>query len=360
MEIHDVAYDDHLDADHLNPATDPSADQLGDGGHDSLQVNPAWGESDGSGDGSSSDGTSSDGGSSDGSGHAGTITVDVNGETRSFEETTDLDHDGSLDAAVVQSGPGEQVVLVDTDHDGSADFAATYEDGHLASVQHETSEGHWESTSVSAGGSDPTSSDTTSSDTSGTDTTGSDTTGTDSTGSDGSPHTTTDTTGSDTTGSDTTGSDTTGSDTTGTGGAGAGTDGSDSTISIEVNGVPVDAHPTYDYNGDGRPDTVIVIDDATGDRAVYVDTDGDGVADHGALYSPGGALIFTVHQSDGEWAQDPTPNSEFPSTMPSGVVATHSTDLGHSDGGSTDTGSSNDGLGATYAIDPQTGEWVNS
>ena len=56
----------------------------------------------------------------------------------------------------------------------------------------------------------------------------------------------------------------------------------------------------YDMNSDGTNDTAIVTD-PDGATQVYVDTDGDGLADESVLIAADGAVTVSEEVADGEW-----------------------------------------------------------
>lgn len=153
MDAHDGTYE----ADELTDSADQlSADQLGAvPEHDSLSDNPAW-------DDRTTDGSGSSGPDSTGTGgRAGSLTIDFQGQTQTVSATIDLDGNGAPDAAMIDYGHGEAVLVGDTDHDGNADFAIGYQDGRVVSVADQTSPGEWDTTKV-GGDSSASSGDSTS------------------------------------------------------------------------------------------------------------------------------------------------------------------------------------------------------
>lgn len=100
----------------------------------------------------------------------------------------------------------------------------------------------------------------------------------------------------------------------------------DSTLTIEYGGHEYAAEATIDTNGDGRPDSGVLTDPRTGAYYVATDFDGDGRADHLTVYDAQGHEVAAGGlTSDG-------------SVVPDGGSATR---------------------GATYAVDPATGEWTS-
>jgi hypothetical protein len=189
------------------------------------------------------------------------LTVEIDGEEYEVEENVDLTGDGQNDAAVVETEDG-YLAFADTDGDGVADVAVEYdEDGNpVAGAEYDESTGEWTAEDVenlpapTDGGADDA-------DGSGTDTTD-----------------TTDSTDAD--------------DSSSSGGE---------SITVDMPGEDVDAGPaTYDTDGDGTNDTVVVTD-ADGTTYAFTDSDGDGEADEAVIIESDGDVTVAEHTGEDEW-----------------------------------------------------------
>lgn len=262
------------------------------------------------GDSSSTDDSSSAGGESSATGGS-TVSIEVDGHT--YTEAATTDSEGYAEAHI-SLPDGDTVVAVDTDHDGQADGAAILgTDGKVIDVQHEDrSTGEWIDDGVPSGdGSDSSSTDPGDSS---TDTTSTDTTSTDTTSGDDSSSTDSDSS-----------SDSDSSTTTG-----PAADTAPGEISIDAGGQHFETAETIDVNQDGHADSGVV--EADGKTYLLTDFDGDGHADHVEVGEDGQWKGGYSVSADGHLTPDPgtTPDeSDIPS-------------------------------GSSYAVDPQTGEWVSN
>lgn len=166
------------------------------------------------------------------------LTVTIDGEDYSFEATEDLDGDGDGDA-VVERRPDGTVAFVDTDDDGQADLMVEADKNGTVTfaAEYDADTGAW-----------------------------------------------------------------TEADTEGRQMGGARVDGPvDGSITVHTPDGTMNVGPAeYDMNSDGTNDTAIVTD-PDGATQVYVDTDGDGLADESVLIGVDGAVTVSEAVSDGEW-----------------------------------------------------------
>lgn len=98
------------------------------------------------------------------------------------------------------------------------------------------------------------------------------------------------------------------------------------TISVVIDGDPIEAHATIDSNHDGRPDTAVV-DLGGGYHAEVTDSTGDGQADEAVLLDPSGHVIDHQHvDPSGNWVDDGAsggaPDASTASTQPDGTPST--------------------------------------
>ncbi|WP_026453192.1 hypothetical protein [Saccharomonospora iraqiensis] len=76
--------------------------------------------------------------------HGGTIVADLpGGDVEVGPATTDTDHDGVNDTAVVTDAEGNTVTYTDVDGDGSADVAVVIDDTGSARTYEHTGDGEW-------------------------------------------------------------------------------------------------------------------------------------------------------------------------------------------------------------------------
>lgn len=121
-----------------------------------------------------------------------------------------------------------------------------------------------------------------------------------------------------------------GLDNDGTDGSGGGestaTHDTDPTISVVINGVPMEGHATLDTDGDGTRDTAIIdLDD--GYRAAVTDVTGDGHADRAQLMDRSGHVVDNQHiDASGNWVDDGNSAGSVGTTGDSGT-----TTVDHSD-----------------------------
>lgn len=95
------------------------------------------------------------------------------------------------------------------------------------------------------------------------------------------------------------------------------------TISVVIDGDPIEAHATIDSNHDGRPDTALV-DLGGGYHAEVTDSTGDGQADEAVLLDPSGHIIDHQHvDPSGNWIDDgdkgSAPGATTASNQPDGT-----------------------------------------
>jgi hypothetical protein len=290
MELHDIGADaaphtmwegpDYHAPDDSGTAVDTGG--LGDdstafdGGHDSGSD----GSVDGSVDGQE---TSAGDGTDSGSSGGGSMTVEVDGETRVLPTSHDYDGDGHADAAV-ETSDGRLIVFTDTHDnstgadgsDGTADEAYILDkSGHVVGTAHvDPSTGEW----VDGPGADASGS------------VGSDGPAAGG-GSDGSDAPTTD-------------SGTVGGAPTSGGDAGGTTTEAPQVVTVEVGGHEVGVAETIDSDHDGKVDTGVL--EADGKTIALTDTDGDGDADRATVFDEHGDEIGAMHvdPSTGEWVVD--------------------------------------------------------
>jgi hypothetical protein len=253
-----------------------------DGGHDSGSDG-----TDGTGGSGGIDGQETSGGAGDssaGDSGSGSMTVEVDGQTRTLPSTHDYDGDGHADAAV-ETPDGRLIVFTDTHDnsdgsdgaDGKADEAYILDkSGHVLGAAHiDPSTGEW----VDGPGSDAAGA-------------GGPGAGDSGAGS-AAPTTDSGTVG----GAPTSGGPGDSGDTTGTGHA-------PQVVTVEVGGHEVGVAETIDSDHDGTNDTGVL--EADGKTIALTDTDGDGDADKATVFDESGQVIGAMHvdPSTGEWVVD--------------------------------------------------------
>jgi hypothetical protein len=288
-----------------------------DGSHDTGHDSGSDGSTDGSVDGQETGGTES-GGSGGGS-----MTVTVDGETRTLPTSHDYDGDGHADAAV-ETSDGRLIVFTDTHDnstgadgsDGKADEAYILDkSGHVVGAAHvDPSTGEW----VDGPGADAATGPSV-----GDSGTGS---GTDA----GDPPTTD---------SGTVG----GASTSADGGEAGGTSQPPQVVTVEVGGHEIGVAETIDTDHDGRVDTGVLA--ADGKIVALTDTDGDGDADRATVFDESGHEIGAMHvdPSTGEWVVDDGSGSAGTDSGDSGPGA--GPGAGPADTGPGDSGSGGSGPG---------------
>jgi hypothetical protein len=235
--------------------------------------------------------------STDGSAADGSSgTVSIVVDGQEYTEAGTPDSSGALEADV-HLPDGDTVQAIDTDHDGQADHAIIYDSsGNPIDAQHvDPSTGEWIDDAPGGSGSG---------------------------GTDGTDPT--DGTDSGATGQSTGDTSETGSDDSGdTGSTDAVPPGH---IEVEVNGQEMVGTETIDVNHDGQADSAVM--EADGKTYLLTDLNGDGRADHVEVGEDGQWKGGYMIEGDGQYQPDPGTTPD-PSDMPS------------------------------FAVDPQTGEWVS-
>jgi hypothetical protein len=275
-----------------------------DGGHDSG--------SDGTDGDTAIDGQETSAGAGADGGHdSGSMTVEVDGQTRTLPTTHDYDGDGRPDAAV-ETPDGRLIVFTDTHDnsdgsdgaDGTADEAYILDkSGHVVGAAHiDPSTGEW----VDGAGSDAAGSGAGAGGPSAGDSDSGDAPTTDSGTVGGAP-----TSGAPTSGAPTSGGPTGGGPTgdAPTSGGSGDTGGSDTTqapqvVTVEVGGHEIGVAETIDSDHDGTNDTGVL--EADGKTIALTDTDGDGDADKATVFDQSGQVVGAMHvdASTGEWVVD--------------------------------------------------------
>ena len=299
MDVHDGLGPEHTDGTQTmweppgydagdTGSTDPSGYDGYDAGTGSDSAG-GYDDSTGSGDtgGGAEDGSGA--GTDTGSG-AGTMTVEVDGETRELPAEKDYTGDGKADA-VVETPDGKVIVFADTEDnatgdagpDGKADEAYIVDKstGKVVGAAHiDPSSGSWvegtDSDGPSAVGS------------------GGGTGGTGGTGETGGGE----------------GTGETGGTTTTTGGGATEPDQQAGVVTVEYGGHEVGVAKTIDTDGDGVADSGVVY--ADGRAIVLTDTDGDPAAEQAAVVDPESGRIVEVAHVDpqtGEWEEGPAPQT---------------------------------------------------
>lgn len=198
---------------------------------------------------------------SPGNGAGETVSVNVGGHRATAQATADVDHDGTLETAVVVDSAGHHIAISDLDGDGNADHAALLDDsGRVVDAAHlDRTGGRWVEDRPG----------------------------------DRTPY----------------GSilDKSGASTHSTGagpaGAGPGTE-----IEVGVGGQTTELPADYDLDDDGRDETAVV-EGADGTKIAFTDTDGDGSADRATVFDGIGNLVGTAYYdpATGSWLADATP-----------------------------------------------------
>jgi hypothetical protein len=190
------------------------------------------------------------------------LTVEIDGEEYHAEENMDMDGDGRNDVAVLETEDG-YLAFADTDGDGTADVAVEYDENGevVAGAEYDESTGEWQAEDVATL---PTPTGDGAGEAEGSGSTGTDTQATDV------------------------------SDDTGTSSGGE-------SITVDMPGEDVDAGPaTYDTDGDGTNDTVVVTD-AEGNTMAFTDVDGDGNADQAVVIEADGDVTVAEHTGEDQW-----------------------------------------------------------
>ncbi|MGH3438609.1 MAG: DUF6802 family protein [Sciscionella sp.] len=169
------------------------------------------------------------------------ISVEVDGQEYTANETVDYDHDGVLDGAQTATPDGGELLYVDSDHDGVADMAIGYDHSGqvISEARLDPHTGSWiGETPTSDPGSDP---------------------------------------------------------------AADQASGTSEEIHVDTDHGEVDAGAaTVDSDGDGQNDTAIVHDG--GDTVLFTDNDHDGKADVATVIGSDGHTETVEHTGPGEWS----------------------------------------------------------
>ena len=121
---------------------------------------------------------------------------------------------------------------------------------------------------------------------------------------------------------------------------------------------------TYDTDGDGRNDTVMVTDLLSG-SVLYTDADGDGSADVATEITSGGRIIVSEHVGDGQWTvvEQSQLDADDRAEPTSPRADDASTGFGSASSGSGSAGATVAEYRPTdpvVSIDPITGRWTQN
>jgi hypothetical protein len=281
MDVHDGLGPDHADG--TQTMWEPPGYDA-DAGHTDTAPDAYDGQDTSGGyEDSGSGGYEPDGGSGE---HAGTMTVEVEGQTRELPAERDYTGDGQADAAV-ETSDGKVIVFADTEDnetgaagpDGKADeaYIVDKETGQVVGTAHvDPSSGGW------VDGADPD--------------------GPSAVGSGGGSGTETGTGGS--------GAETGSGGYEDQGGAGTETTGgggqTPGVVTVEADGHEIGVAKTIDTDGDGVADSGVLYTD--GRAVVLTDTDGDPEAEQATIIDPETGQVVEVAHVDpqtGEWEEGP-------------------------------------------------------